>query len=57
MELDPATGERKEVIESINVAIDCEATDLLYRNGWYYLLGTHGTCCDGPNSTNNIGVG
>ena len=23
----------------------------------YYLLGTHGTCCDGPNSTYNIVVG
>ena len=23
-----------------DIAIDCEATDLIYRNGWYYLLGT-----------------
>ena len=29
----------------------------MYRDGWYYLLGTHGTCCDGPNSTYNIVVG
>ena len=28
-----------------------------HRDGWYYLLGTHGTCCDGPNSTYNIVVG
>ena len=41
----------------INMAIDCEATDLIYRDGWYYLLGTHGTCCDGANSTYNIRVG
>ena len=27
------------------------------RDGWYYLLGTHGTCCDGANSTYNIRVG
>jgi len=26
----------------------------MYRDGWYYLLGTHGTCCDGANSTYNI---
>lgn len=57
VELDPATGRRVEGNEPVNVAIDCEATDLIYRNGWYYLLGTHGTCCDGPNSTYNIVVG
>ena len=57
VELDPETGKRKEGNEPINIAIDCEATDLLYKDGWYYLLGTHGTCCDGPNSTYNIVVG
>lgn len=56
VELDPTTGKRMEGNEPINIAIDCEATDLIYRNGWYYLLGTHGTCCDGPNSTYNIVV-
>lgn len=48
VELDPKTGKRMEGNEPVNIAIDCEATDLIYRNGWYYLLGTHGTCCDGP---------
>jgi arabinan endo-1,5-alpha-L-arabinosidase len=43
--------------QPVNIAIDCEATDLIYRDGWYYLLGTHGTCCDGANSTYNIRVG
>lgn len=57
VELDPATGARVEGNEPVNVAIDCEATTLMYRNGWYYLLGTHGTCCDGANSTYNIVVG
>lgn len=57
VELDPATGHRMHGNEPIDIAIDCEATDLIYRNGWYYLLGTHGTCCDGPNSTYNIVVG
>jgi arabinan endo-1,5-alpha-L-arabinosidase len=57
VELDPKTGKRVEGNKPANVAIDCEATDLLYRDGWYYLLGTHGTCCDGPNSTYNIVVG
>lgn len=57
VELDPKTGKRVEGNKEINVAIDCEATTLMYRDGWYYLLGTHGTCCDGPNSTYNIVVG
>lgn len=57
VELDPRTGARVEGNEAVNVAIDCEATTVTYRNGWYYLLGTHGTCCDGVNSTYNIVVG
>ncbi|MBQ7572162.1 MAG: family 43 glycosylhydrolase [Bacteroidaceae bacterium] len=57
IELDPATGERIKGNKERDIAIDCEATDLLYRDGWYYLLGTHGTCCDGVNSTYNIVVG
>lgn len=57
IELDPKTGERMKGNKEQDIAIDCEATDLLYRDGWYYLLGTHGTCCDGVNSTYNIVVG
>lgn len=57
VELDPKTGKRVAGNKAINIAIDCEATDLMYQDGWYYLLGTHGTCCDGPNSTYNIVVG
>jgi arabinan endo-1,5-alpha-L-arabinosidase len=57
VELDPKTGKRVEGNKALNIAIDCEATDLIYRDGWYYLLGTHGTCCDGANSTYNIVVG
>lgn len=57
VELDPKTGHRMAGNEPVNIAIDCEATDLIYRDGWYYLLGDHGTCCDGANSTYNIVVG
>ena len=57
IELDPNTGERIKGNKEQDIAIDCEATDMIYRNGWYYLLGTHGTCCDGVNSTYNIVVG
>ena len=57
VELDPATGGRLPGNRAVDVAIDCEATTMMYRDGWYYLLGTHGTCCDGVNSTYNIVCG
>jgi len=57
IEIDPNTGKRVAGNKEKDIAIDCEATDLIYRDGWYYLLGTHGTCCDGVNSTYNIVVG
>ncbi|MBN2163400.1 MAG: family 43 glycosylhydrolase [Pontiellaceae bacterium] len=57
VELDPQTGMRVEGNEAVDIAIDCEATTVIYRDGWYYLLGTHGTCCSGPRSTYNIRVG
>jgi arabinan endo-1,5-alpha-L-arabinosidase len=56
-ELNPKTGQRMDGNRVKDIAIDCEATDLIYRQGWYYLLGTHGTCCDGVNSTYNIVCG
>lgn len=56
-ELDPKTGARVDGNKLKDIAIDCEASDLMYNNGWYYLLGTHGTCCDGVNSTYNIVCG
>lgn len=57
VELDPRTGAKVEGTVDPDIAIDCEATTVIYRDGWYYLLGTHGTCCDGVNSTYNIVVG
>ena len=57
IELDPKTGLRIAGNQPIDVAIDMEATAMMHRDGWYYLLGTHGTCCDGPNSTYHIRVG
>ena len=57
VELDPKTCHRIEGNQFVNIAIDNEATDLIYRDGWYYLLGDHGTCCSGANSTYNIVVG
>jgi arabinan endo-1,5-alpha-L-arabinosidase len=56
VELDPKTGLRVDN-KYTNVAINCEATDMIYHDGWYYLLGTHGSCCAGANSGYNIRVG
>ena len=57
VELDPKTGARVDGNKAKDIAIDCEATDLIYKDGYYYLLGTHGTCCDGVNSTYNFVFG
>ncbi len=56
VEVDPKTGARVESTEPIDVGRNMEASTMMYRDGWYYLLGTHGTCCDGVNSTYNIVV-
>lgn len=57
VEMDPVTGLCKEGSEPVDVALSCEAPEMIYQDGWYYLLATHGTCCDGANSTYNIIVG
>ncbi len=58
VELDPKTGLRKyPKREPVNVAINSEAAILIYRDGWYYLLVTHGSCCRGATSTYNIRMG
>lgn len=57
VELNPETGDRAEGAVDVNIAVDCEATTMIEHDGWFYLLGTHGTCCDGVNSTYNIVCG
>jgi arabinan endo-1,5-alpha-L-arabinosidase len=57
VELDPKTGKRVAGNKAVDVSIDMEGTAMMYRDGWYYLLGTHGTCCDAANSSYNFRVG
>ena len=58
VELDPKTGLRRQPNKpATNVAINSEAAILIHRDGWYYLLVTHGSCCQGANSTYNIRMG
>jgi arabinan endo-1,5-alpha-L-arabinosidase len=58
VELDPKTGKRRDPRRApVNIAINSEASVLIYREGWYYLLVTHGSCCVGASSTYNIRMG
>lgn len=58
VELDPKTGKRKDPNDKpIDVAINCEASDMMHHEGWYYLLATHGSCCRGADSGYNIRCG
>jgi arabinan endo-1,5-alpha-L-arabinosidase len=58
VELDPKTGQRRYPDrKAVDIAINSEAAILIHRDGWYYLLVTHGSCCQGANSTYNIRMG
>ena len=58
VQLDPKTGKRIDPTDKpYDIAINMEATDIIYRDGWYYLFGTHGICCRGSDSMYNIRVG
>ena len=58
VELDYKTGKRLNPNEKPrNIAINGEASVMIYHDGWYYLLLTHGSCCRGADSGYNIRVG
>jgi arabinan endo-1,5-alpha-L-arabinosidase len=58
VELDPKTGKRINPNDQPrNLAINCEASDMMYHDSWYYLLATHGSCCRGADSGYNIRLG
>jgi len=58
VELNPKTGTRLYPDRKpVNIAINSEASIMIFREGWYYLLVTHGSCCAGANSTYNIRMG
>jgi arabinan endo-1,5-alpha-L-arabinosidase len=58
VQLDPRTGKRVEPVDTpLNIAINCEATAMIYHDGWYYLMATHGSCCRGADSGYNIRMG
>jgi arabinan endo-1,5-alpha-L-arabinosidase len=58
VELDPKTGKRRRPeAKPVNIAINSEASVMIFHDGWYYLLVTHGSCCAGANSSYNIRMG
>ncbi|PYR54929.1 MAG: glycoside hydrolase [Acidobacteria bacterium] len=58
VELDPKTGKRLHPeAKPTNIAINSEASVMIFHEGWYYLLVTHGSCCAGGNSSYNIRTG
>jgi arabinan endo-1,5-alpha-L-arabinosidase len=58
VELDPKTGKRLHPERTpANIAINSEASVMIFHDGWYYLLVTHGSCCAGANSSYNIRMG
>jgi arabinan endo-1,5-alpha-L-arabinosidase len=58
VQLDPKTGKRVVPIDKpLDIAINCEASAMIYHDSWYYLLATHGSCCRGADSGYNIRMG
>jgi arabinan endo-1,5-alpha-L-arabinosidase len=58
VQLDPKTGGRISPKSQVwIIASQSEASDIIYREGYYYLFVNHGSCCQGRNSTYNIRVG
>ena len=57
VEMDPETGLRIDMDEYFDIAINCEASTIIFHEGYYYLLATHGSCCRGTDSGYNIRTG
>jgi arabinan endo-1,5-alpha-L-arabinosidase len=58
VELDPKTGKRLHpTVVPFDIAINSEASVMIFHDGWYYLLVTHGSCCRGADSGYNIRMG
>ena len=58
VELSPKTGADLSPNEKpVDLAINGEASDMIYHDGWYYLLMVRGSCCAGSSSGYNIRMG
>ena len=58
VELDPKTGKRLQPErQAPQSRHQLRSSDMMYHDGWYYLLATHGSCCRGADSGYNIRMG
>jgi arabinan endo-1,5-alpha-L-arabinosidase len=58
VQLNPRTGLRITPHSRVSIiASGSEASDVIYRDGYYYLFVNHGSCCRGPKSTYTIRMG
>ena len=58
VELDAKTGLRLSAQSPVSIiASHSEASDIIWRDGYYYLFVNHGSCCKGVASTYNIRMG
>lgn len=58
VEMDPKTGQRLQPeAKPVDLAVNCEAPIVIFRDGWYYLIATHGSCCRGADSGYNLRMG
>jgi len=58
VELDSKTGKRLHPDQPpTDIGLNLEATTMIYHDGYYYLLGTRGSCCRGADSGYHIRVG
>lgn len=58
VELDAKTGQQiNPQARPVNLAVNCEAPIVIFRDGWYYLIATHGSCCRGADSGYNLRMG
>lgn len=57
VEMDPKTGLRIDPTKYYEIAINCEASTMIYHEGYYYVLATHGSCCQTSNSGYHIRTG
>jgi arabinan endo-1,5-alpha-L-arabinosidase len=58
VQLNPDTGQRISPKSPVSIiSSQSEASDIIYHDGYFYLLVNHGSCCQGKDSTYNIRKG
>ncbi len=56
-ELDKQTGQFLNNGAYTTLAVDCEGSEMIYQDGWYYLICCKFSCCAGTSSGYNLRMG